>query len=135
MSSAPALLLSLWTVTWALDVTLNRLDASRLPASSSGPEARSLDYLREASRFGLLRRTLLFLARAGFLLAGGFAAVDGLASSAGLGPLGTGLLFFLALGVLQWLCELPFTLWATFSLEQRYGQNRTTPRIFAMDQL
>lgn len=35
----------------------------------------------------------------------------------------------------NWLLDLPFALWRTFVIEQRFGFNRTTAKVFAMDQL
>jgi len=41
--------------------------------------------------------------------------------------------FVLAAFLLQGLLLLPLSLWRTFRIEQRFGFNRTTPRLFALD--
>lgn len=42
---------------------------------------------------------------------------------------------FLAFGFLSYLLDLPFAIAQAFELEKRFGFNRTTPSIFALDQL
>jgi len=47
----------------------------------------------------------------------------------------SGLLFVGALLLLSALLSLPFSVHATFVLEERFGFNRTTPRTFVLDRL
>ncbi len=49
--------------------------------------------------------------------------------------LGLGVAFFLATTAVQAGLGLPFDLYRAFVIEQRFGFNRTTPRIFAADRL
>jgi len=43
--------------------------------------------------------------------------------------------YLLAFGLIQMLLNLPWSLYSTFVLEERFGFNRTTPRIFLLDRL
>lgn len=46
-----------------------------------------------------------------------------------------GLLFFAVLGVVQWVISVPFSLYHTFSIETRYGFNKTTLKTWITDQV
>jgi STE24 endopeptidase len=70
-----------------------------------------------------------------FIMAGGFGAVDALARSAGWSLIPTGLIFAGLLLLMLQAVQLPFSLYATFVLEQRYGFNRTAPRTFVADRI
>lgn len=45
----------------------------------------------------------------------------------------TGLLLFFVLGAISFILELPFDLYNTFVIEERFGFNKTTPKIFITD--
>jgi STE24 endopeptidase len=94
---------------------------------------RSLQYQRENAHASTLKRTIALAAMLAFLLAGGFNAVDLWARGFGRGSLVTGLLFVAALSTLRGLLHLPFSLYDTFVIEERFGFNRTTPKTFALD--
>ncbi|MFZ5798950.1 MAG: M48 family peptidase [Desulfobulbus sp.] len=95
--------------------------------------ARSQEYTRATTRFGLLREGVATLLTVAFLLAGGFNWADTLARSFGFGSIGTGLIFSGLLLLLSGLTGLPFSLYATFVIEERFGFNRTTVRTFVLD--
>jgi STE24 endopeptidase len=66
---------------------------------------------------------------------GGFAALQSaVADIAGTGPLGA-LALACALAAIFTLLSLPFTYYSTFSLEARFGFNKTTRSLFAIDQI
>ena len=70
-----------------------------------------------------------------FLLFGGFNYVDIWARSFGLGQIVTGLLFIGSLGLLSFIVHLPFSIYSTFVLEERFGFNRTSVKTFILDLL
>ncbi|ABK43405.1 Ste24 endopeptidase [Magnetococcus marinus MC-1] len=70
-----------------------------------------------------------------FWLLGGFVWLERWSNSFGLGPLGTGLIFIGTLLATTALLGLPGTLYSTFSIENRYGFNRTTLATFLKDRL
>jgi STE24 endopeptidase len=96
---------------------------------------RSQEYIRECSRFGNWRNSVNLAATLAFLLLGGFPWADRAARAAGGGMIVTGLLFLGICALLSQAVDLPFTVWDTFRIEQKYGFNRTTWRTFVLDQL
>ncbi|MCE9614001.1 MAG: M48 family metallopeptidase [Lentisphaerae bacterium] len=132
-----ALLLRL-AVTLLADVLNLRRAHGGLPAAlrASFDEAtysRSQAYLRANTRFGMVEDLALTGVLIAFILLGGFGAVDHWARSLGWPPLATGLAFTGALVLASRLLGLPFSIYDTFVVEQRFGFNRTTPRTFALD--
>ena len=68
-----------------------------------------------------------------FLVAGGLNAVDVFVRTFGFNPLGTGTLYIGILFFLQNLLSLPFSIYGTFVIEERFGFNRTTIKTFIAD--
>ncbi|HVS62880.1 MAG TPA: M48 family metallopeptidase [Thermoanaerobaculia bacterium] len=131
-------------VAFGLDVVarLLNLRASRRPpparlADLYPPEeyARSQEYLRARTRFGLAYDTVALLALLGFWFAGGFGAIERATRALGISSIATGILFIASLGALSAALSLPFELYGTFVLEERFGFNRTTLRTFVVDRL
>jgi STE24 endopeptidase len=96
---------------------------------------RSQEYTRVTTRAGLLKQGVDLAALTAFWFAGGFQALDRLAREWGGGPVLSGLLFIGALLSLSALLSLPFSVHATFVIEERFGFNRTTPRTFVLDRV
>jgi len=94
---------------------------------------RSQQYLRDHTRFGLMEDGLMTALGIAFILLGGFALANRLACSARWPMIPTGLIFGAILMVLAKLAGLPFSIYETFVIEERYGFNKTTPRTFATD--
>lgn len=90
-----------------------------------------LSYTMENFRFGLITRTIRTVGIIALLLFGGFAYVNELTAT-GNEWLSQGL-FLVVLIVLSTLIELPFDYYQTFSIEERYGFNRSTKQTFFMD--
>ncbi len=97
--------------------------------------ARSQVYTRTQSWFGLLQGAVSLATLLLFWQLGGFGWLDEGCRAFGLGPVPTGLLFVGALVVGSTVLGLPFRLYATFVIEERFGFNRTTPRTFLFDLL
>lgn len=91
------------------------------------------EYLAAQTRFSLVSRWAWLAVSLPFLLLGGYGFVDEGARALGFGTIATGLLYFLFLGILGEIVELPFSWYHTFRLEERFGFNRSTPRVFVMD--
>ena len=97
--------------------------------------ARSQDYARVNTRFHLLEsgfQLILFLA---FWFSGGFDWLDRIVRSWGHGPILTGITYIGILGLAGSLFSLPFDIYGTFVIEERFGFNRTTVRTFIFDRL
>ena len=70
-----------------------------------------------------------------FWFAGGFGWLDRSTRGLGFGAVATGLAFLAGLGIARTLIGLPFAIWSTFVIEQRFGFNRTSPATFVTDRL
>ena len=95
--------------------------------------ARSQEYTRTGTRFDMLRSTVNLIAVLVFWQAGGFAWLDTALRGAGFGPIVTGLLYVGTLALGSMVIGLPFRIYSTFVIEQRFGFNRTTLATFAAD--
>ena len=94
---------------------------------------KSQDYTRVRTQFGLLRSTVNLLILLAWWQAGGFEWLDQLLRSLAYGPIVTGLLYVGSLGLASTVLGLPFRVYSTFVIEQRFGFNRTTPGTFVAD--
>ena len=90
-------------------------------------------YLRDSTWMELIDDTVGTVAILAFVLLGGFNVADRLARSFELGSILTGLIFGAVLVLASRLLQLPFSVYETFVLEERYGFNRTTVRTFILD--
>jgi len=96
---------------------------------------RSQEYTRVATRFGFVTGTFTLVVTLSFWFAGGFAFLDGLVRGWGLPTLINGLLYIGILLAGYGLLTIPFSIYHTFVLEQRFGFNRTTAKTFLLDRL
>ena len=97
--------------------------------------AESQRYLRDNTKFGIVQSTFNLLVVLAMILAGGFDLVDQWARTADLGPILTGIIFTGILILGSMILGLPFSIYDTFVIEERYGFNKTTPKTFVLDQL
>jgi len=95
--------------------------------------ARSQQYTRARTRFGIVQSSFDLAVLLIFWLAGGFGWGDELVRSLGWGEIPTGLLFIGLLVAANGLLGLPFAAYSTFVIEQRFGFNRTDLRTFVLD--
>ncbi len=70
-----------------------------------------------------------------FILVGGFNVVDLAARDFGFSAIPTGLIFAGLLALLSTILSLPFSVYSTFVIEQRFGFNTTTVATFILDNL
>jgi STE24 endopeptidase len=98
-------------------------------------QQRAADYT--VSRGDVSRWATLFeaLVKLVLTLGGGLAAIQALVGRAHWPEPWQGTLLVLCVLFLLQLVGLPFALWRTFRIEARFGFNRTTPRLFALDLL
>jgi STE24 endopeptidase len=96
---------------------------------------RSQEYTRARTRFGLITASFDLVLLLGFWWLGGFEWLDGLVRTLGYGEVVSGLFYVGALVLGSQLIGLPFDVWSTFVIEERFGFNRTTPRTFVLDRL
>ena len=94
---------------------------------------KSQEYLKENTRFGLITDSIATPVTIAFILLGGFNLVDQFARSFHLGMIPTGLIFAGVLMLGSQLMAIPFSIYSTFVIEEKYGFNKTTPRTFVLD--
>ena len=98
-----------------------------------GAYRRSQEYLTANTLFSIVDSLADILLLLVFWFAGGFNILDQFIRGLGFNPVITGVLFTGSLLLLQTICNLPFTVYKTFVLEERFGFNKTTPLLFVTD--
>lgn len=96
---------------------------------------RQQSYFRTNVRLGMVSSVCSFLLTFGLFVFKGFAWIDGLARMCTSNQLLVSLLFFLFFGILSALVGLPFQIYDTFVVEERFGFNKVTPKLFILDRL
>ncbi|MBF88847.1 MAG: peptidase M48 [Candidatus Marinimicrobia bacterium] len=97
--------------------------------------ARSQAYLKAKTHFGLLSSTFgLFLIIVVIHL-GLFGHLDELVRNQTDSPIFAGLLFFCIIFVINDVITIPFSIYNTFVIEQKFEFNKTTPKTYVIDKL
>jgi STE24 endopeptidase len=96
---------------------------------------RSQEYTRSNTRFDLVVSTIDLAAILAFWFLGGFEALDHFIRGLNLSSVTSGLLYLGTLCAGREALMLPFEVYQTFVIEQRYGFNRTTAWTFIADRL
>lgn len=86
-------------------------------------------------RFGTISSTLSLIVTISFLVLGGFAWVDGLVRGISDSPIVQALLFFGIIGGASSLISLPFDVYSTFVIEEKFGFNKTSASTFILDKI
>ncbi len=95
----------------------------------------SQQYTATNTRFSLINGCVMLPITILFIVLGGFNQIDLLARSFAFGSITTGLLYFAILFTLTSIISLPFTLYSTFVIEEKFGFNKTTPKTFVLDRI
>lgn len=96
---------------------------------------QTIAYSGERSRFGSIHLAFFELFFLGLILGGFFPFLDNLLTRLSWNLVFTGLLFFIIPGFLNALLDLPFDYYQAFVLEEKYGFNRSTLKIWILDHL
>ncbi len=96
---------------------------------------RSQNYLKVNHKFSMLTSTVSFLAMLAMLIFGGFAFVDQLVRGWSDNPVVMAVLFFGIIGFAADLFSIPFSVYDTFVIEEKFGFNKTTPKTFILDKI
>ncbi len=94
---------------------------------------KSQDYEQERQRFSLVTDSVSFIALMLMLFLGGFAFLDHMVRECTDHIVLMNLLFFGILGFAADILSTPFSVYQTFVIEEKFGFNKTTPRIFIFD--
>lgn len=96
---------------------------------------KSQRYICENSKFGLIKNTINIVIVISFILFGGFNFLDQIARGFFYGPIFTGLIYIFILILAGYILNLPFSIYKTFVIEEKYGFNKTTVKTFILDMI
>ena len=94
---------------------------------------KSQEYTRVKTRFGFITSIFGIIITLVFWFSGGFNFLDHSVRGWQLHPILTGLVYIGILIVAKSIISLPFSIYSTFVIEERFGFNKTTPKTFVMD--
>ena len=93
------------------------------------------DYAYANFKVGALSSTLSLIITITFLQFKGFAWVDQIARNTSSSPILQSLIFFGIIGAALTVIGLPFDIYQTFVVEEKFGFNKVTPKLFIMDKI
>jgi STE24 endopeptidase len=132
--TATAVLLFTVCLSRSLSVAAHLLDRRRLPEK---PGDKEFAYQRERCGFAALQETVSTSMLLLFWLFGGFSYIARLALEGGTrlggGSASAALIFGALLFLLSVILGIPFQLYSTFSIEERYGYNKSSLKTFLAD--
>ena len=114
----------------------DRVPAAFASTISMASHQKAADYTITKARFGLLELAFGAAVLLGWTLLGGIDALNQALASLGLsayGPLAPQLALLAAFGLISGLLDLPFTLHSTFRIEERFGFNKMTFKLWLAD--
>lgn len=95
--------------------------------------AKSQQYTKTRTRFGWITGTWGLLVLLVFWFSGGFEWLDQIIRAYGYGEVVNGVIFFSVIMLAVTILNLPFSMYSTFVIEERFGFNKTTPKVFVTD--
>lgn len=96
---------------------------------------KSQQYKKENFRFSTVSSTFSILVTLAFFLFQGFAFVDKIARNISQNELVISLIFFGIIMLASDLISTPFSYYQTFVIEEKYGFNKTTKKVFITDKI
>lgn len=96
---------------------------------------KSQEYKKANDRFSFITSTFSFVLLLFMLIFNGFSLVDEWSRKLTDHPILVALVFFGILALAFELLSLPFSIYDTFVIEEKFGFNRTTPKIFLLDKI
>lgn len=96
---------------------------------------KSQEYHQATTRFSFITSTFNFLLVSGVIITGTAGWLDGWVKESFLNPVASSLIFFGILFIASDLIHLPFSIYRTFVIEERFGFNKMTPNTFMLDKI
>ena len=130
----------LWKLEFAATLLNLRAYPDKVPDELAGVTSsenleRGREYLGVNARFGTAQSVVSLMVLLLFWFTGGFSWLDSLSRTLVSGEVAAGLVFLSAIFIGQSLISLPFSIYDTFVIENRFGFNRATPATFIMDRI
>ena len=144
MNGYLVLILALLTLHWLLSSIVEILNVRNVSAEipdefrnvyDEKKYAQSQSYLKDTTRFEQIQATVMLPLTIAFILFGGFRWIHEFAQAVSDEMLLQGLVFAGALLLIGQIAGLPFSIYSTFVIEERYNFNKTTWPTFVMDRL
>ncbi len=135
-------ILALLVFNWLLSLiveTLNLKNAStEIPGEFVGiyddeKYAKSQRYLKDTTKFDLVQSAVMLPLTIAFILLGGFSWMNDIAQNTAQSMILQGLVFGGILMLIGQIIGLPFSIYSTFVIEEKFGFNKTTPKTFIAD--
>ncbi|MDD5195416.1 MAG: M48 family metallopeptidase [Candidatus Omnitrophica bacterium] len=136
------LILSILVSEYLLDAVIELLNVKaaspKLPEEFSGfyderKYSLAQDYLKENTRFVLIKNTFFTAVTLIFILCAGFNFFDTIARGVSANQIIAGLVFAGILSLCSLALSIPFSAYHTFVIEEKYGFNKTTLKTFIAD--
>ncbi len=135
-------ILALLVFSWLLSLIVETLNVRNV--STGIPEEfhgiydeekykKSQCYLKENTRFGQIQAGIMLPLTIAFILLGGFSRINSIAQAASEHMIVQGLVFGAILMLISQIAGLPFSIYSTFVIEEKYGFNKTTALTFVID--
>ena len=96
---------------------------------------KSQAYKKDNYKFGILSSSFSIVLTLGFLIFGGFEWIDLLARNITENPILMALLFFGIIMIGSDIITTPFSYYQTFVIEEKYGFNKSTRKLFFIDKI
>lgn len=138
------IILTILTANFILDQVLAYLNLSNLkstvPAEMAGvyddeKYAKSQDYTKANTKFGFITETFSFVLTFVVLKSGYLGQLNDMISAHYSNPIILALIFFGVLFIISDLINIPFSLYSTFVIEEKFGFNKTTIGTFIVDKI
>ncbi|MEW6087905.1 MAG: M48 family metallopeptidase [bacterium] len=94
---------------------------------------RSQEYTRTHTKFDMIESFFDLITLLVFWFLGGFNRLDMWLRGGNYHPIINGLFYFGILMFIKFVCSLPFNIYSTFVIEEKFGFNKTTARTFIED--
>jgi STE24 endopeptidase len=123
-----------------INLAYSRLLSGKPPAGFEGfidetKLARGVDYSQEKARVGIIEQIASDAVLLAILLSGLLPHLVGWSDKLGLSLIASGILFFFVPGLIHSLVELPFSYYYTFVVEEKFGFNRSTLKLWLIDHI
>lgn len=96
---------------------------------------KAADYTITRNKFGLIELSLSTALLAIWTLGGGLQLLDDTVRSFNLSPVYTGVAVIIGLSIISGIIDIPFSLYKTFVIEEKFGFNRQTLKMFFSDMI
>ena len=135
-------ILIILVLSFSLERWLDHLNTTKwslkLPAGLTGiyneeKYQKSMEYEKVRHRFSTLTESLSFIAVLLVFVFGGFGWLDGVIRTRLTNPVHIALIYFAIIGLVTEILTIPFKWYDTFFIEEKFGFNKTTRKLFFLD--